>query len=124
MKRRIIAAALGATALVTGPALAEYPERTIQMVIPYGTGGATDLSARALSKPLGEIVPESIVLSNRTGAGGATGSVSVRDADGDGYTMLFARVGSHSVNPAMKATLPYTIDEFRFVGVYEINPVV
>lgn len=124
MKRKIIAAALGATALVAGPALAEYPERPIQMVIPYGTGGATDLSARALSNPLGEIVPEPIVLSNRTGAGGATGSVSVRDADGDGYTLLFARVGSHSVNPAMKATLPYTIDEFRFVGVYEINPVV
>ena len=38
--------------------------------------------------------------------------------------MLAARVGSHTVNPAMKATLPYTLDDFRFVGVYEINPVV
>jgi len=37
--------------------------------------------------------------------------------------MLFARVGSHSVNPAMKETLPYTLEDFRFVGVYEINPV-
>ncbi len=44
-------------------------------------------------------------------------------AKADGYTMLFARVGSHSVNPAMKATLPYTLDDFRFVTVYEINPV-
>jgi tripartite-type tricarboxylate transporter receptor subunit TctC len=60
---------------------------------------------------------------NRTGAGGATGSVAVANAEPDGYTMLFARVGSHTVNPAMKATLPYTLDDFRFVGVYEINPV-
>ena len=37
--------------------------------------------------------------------------------------MLFARVGSHSVSPAMKSTLPYSLDDFRFLGVYEINPV-
>ena len=62
-------------------------------------------------------------MSNITGAGGATGSVAVQNAKADGYTMLFARVGSHSVNPAMKATLPYTLDDYRFVTVYEINPV-
>ena len=49
--------------------------------------------------------------------------MAVQNAAPDGYTMLFARVGSHSVNPAMKATLPYTLDDFRFVTVYEINPV-
>ena len=62
-------------------------------------------------------------MANVTGAGGATGSVAVQNAKSDGYTMLFARVGSHSVSPAMKATLPYTLDDFRFVTVYEINPV-
>ena len=124
MKQTLIALALGgaATALAT-PVVAEYPTRTIQMVIPYGPGGATDLSARALSTALAPIVPQSVVVSNRTGAGGAIGSVAVRDADGDGYTLLFARVGSHTVNPAMNPNLPYTIDEFRFVGIYEINPV-
>jgi tripartite-type tricarboxylate transporter receptor subunit TctC len=60
---------------------------------------------------------------NKAGAGGAIGSVEVQNAKPDGYTLLFARVGSHTVNPAMKATLPYTLDDFRFVGVYEINPV-
>jgi tripartite-type tricarboxylate transporter receptor subunit TctC len=62
-------------------------------------------------------------MTNVTGAGGATGSVVVQNAEADGYSMLFARVGSHSVSPAMKATLPYTLDDFRFVAVYEINPV-
>lgn len=110
--------------LFAGAAMAEYPERPINMIIPYGAGGATDISARTIAKPLGEAVGQALVMANVTGAGGATGSVAVQNAKPDGYTMLFARVGSHSVNPAMKATLPYTLDDFRFVTVYEINPVV
>lgn len=116
-------AALGVAAGFGTAAQAEYPERPVTMVIPYGPGGATDISGRTIAAPLGDAVPKPILMVNRTGAGGATGSVSVKNAKADGYTMLFARVGSHSVNPAMKATLPYTLDDFRFVGVYEINPV-
>ncbi|GFE50056.1 hypothetical protein So717_18090 [Roseobacter cerasinus] len=108
---------------LAGLALAEYPERPINMVIPYGAGGATDISARTIAEPLGAAVGKPLVMANVTGAGGATGSVAVQNAKEDGYTMLFARVGSHSVNPAMKATLPYTLEDFRFVTVYEINPV-
>ncbi|MBU2533190.1 MAG: tripartite tricarboxylate transporter substrate binding protein [Alphaproteobacteria bacterium] len=116
-------AALGFAGFAATAAQAEYPERPVTMVIPYGPGGATDISARTIAAPLGKAVPQPILMVNRGGAGGATGSVSVKNADADGYTMLFARVGSHTVNPAMKATLPYTLDDFRFVGVYEINPV-
>lgn len=116
----ILAAVTGLSATA---AYAEYPERPINMVIPYGAGGATDISARTIAEPLGSAVGKPLVMANVTGAGGATGSVAVQNAKADGYTMLFARVGSHSVNPAMKATLPYTLDDFRFVTVYEINPV-
>jgi len=126
MKLKSLAMALGlaATALSAAPALAEYPERPVQIVIPYGPGGATDLSARALATALGSYSEQPFVLVNRTGAGGATGSAAVANAEGDGYTVLAARVGSHTVNPAMKANLPYKLEDFRFVGVYEINPVV
>jgi tripartite-type tricarboxylate transporter receptor subunit TctC len=103
--------------------MAEYPERPINMIIPYGAGGATDISARTIAEALGTAAGKPLIMANVTGAGGATGSVAVQNAKPDGYTMLFARVGSHSVNPAMKATLPYTLDDFRFVTVYEINPV-
>ncbi|MFN7002369.1 MAG: tripartite tricarboxylate transporter substrate binding protein [Roseinatronobacter sp.] len=124
MKKTLTALMLGAaTVALAAPALAEYPTRPIQMVIPFGPGGATDLSARALVTALTPHSPQPIVVSNRTGAGGATGSVAVRDADPDGYTLLFPRVGSHTVNPAMNPNLPYTLDEFRYLGIYEINPV-
>ncbi|SDE07562.1 Bug family tripartite tricarboxylate transporter substrate binding protein [Limimaricola pyoseonensis] len=117
--------ALGALSMIAfaNVAQAEYPERPVNMVIPYGAGGATDISARLIAEPLGTAVGKPLVMANITGAGGATGSVSVQNASPDGYTMLFARVGSHTVSPAMKATLPYTLDDFRFVTVYEINPV-
>lgn len=120
-----IKAVLGGLALIslTGASYAEYPTKPINMVIPYGPGGATDISARTISKPLTEIVGKPLVMMNVTGAGGAIGSVKVKNAPPDGYTMLFTRVGSHSVNPAMKATLPYKLSDFRFITVYEINPV-
>lgn len=124
MKKTLIALTLGsAAAALAAPVAAEYPTRAIQMIIPFGPGGATDLSARALATALTPIVPQPVVVTNRAGAGGTTGSVAVRDAEGDGYTLLFPRVGSHTVNPAMNPNLPFAIDEFRFVGVYEINPV-
>lgn len=124
MKRTTLTGALafGATLAATA-VIAEYPERAVNMVIPYGAGGATDISARTIAEPLGNAVGKPLIMANITGAGGATGSVAVQNAKADGYTMLFARVGSHSVNPAMKATLPYTLEDFRFVTVYEINPV-
>ncbi|WP_300035127.1 tripartite tricarboxylate transporter substrate binding protein [uncultured Roseobacter sp.] len=123
MKFRTIGAVCALGLGLATAAVAEYPERPINMVIPYGAGGATDISARTIAEPLGNAVGSPLVMANVTGAGGATGSVAVQNARADGYTMLFARVGSHSVNPAMKATLPYTLDDFRFVTVYEINPV-
>ncbi|TYB89054.1 tripartite tricarboxylate transporter substrate binding protein [Oceaniovalibus sp. ACAM 378] len=121
--RKIAAVSAVALGLSATMALAEYPERAINMIIPFSAGGATDISARAISGSLGEAVGKPLVMTNVAGAGGATGSVAVMNAKPDGYTMLFARVGSHTVSPAMKATLPYTLDDFRFVTVYEINPV-
>ncbi|WP_187428892.1 hypothetical protein ROLI_016520 [Roseobacter fucihabitans] len=122
MSFKTLGAVCALSIATVGAAWAEYPERAINMVIPYGAGGATDISARTIAEPLGAAVGKPLVMANVTGAGGATGSVAVQNAKPDGYTMLFARVGSHSVNPAMKATLPYTLDDFRFVTVYEINP--
>ncbi len=121
-------ASLLATALVVAfsavAAHAQYPERPMTLVIPYGAGGATDIAGRNLASVTPKYVPETVLPVNRTGAGGVTGTASVANAEPDGYTMMVARVGSHTVNPAMKATLPYDIDDFDYIGVFEINPVV
>jgi len=124
---KILAKFLAAAMVLAGSAVAahaQYPERPITLVIPYGAGGATDIAGRNLTSVTPKYVPEPVLPVNRTGAGGATGSASVANADPDGYTMIVARVGSHTVNPAMKANLPYEIDDFDYIGVFEINPVV
>lgn len=115
--------AIGAAGLMSTAAHAEYPDRPITVVIAYGPGGATDIAGRTLTASLGKMISQPLLAVNRAGAGGATGTVSVRDADPDGYTVMISRVGSHTVNPAMKATLPYKLDEFDYYGVFEINPV-
>jgi tripartite-type tricarboxylate transporter receptor subunit TctC len=63
------------------------------MVIPFGAGGATDISARTIAEPLGNAVGKPLVMANVTGAGGATGSVTVQNATPDGYAMLFCAFG-------------------------------
>ncbi len=119
-----VLAAAAALAFSAAAAHAQYPERPITLVIPYGAGGATDIAGRNLASVTPNYVPQPVLPVNRTGAGGVTGTASVANADADGYTMMVARVGSHTVNPAMKATLPYAIDDFDYIGVFEINPVV
>lgn len=120
-KSLIAAFALACSAVA---AHAQYPERPITLVIPYGAGGATDIAGRNLASVAPNYVPKPVLPVNRTGAGGVTGTASVKNATPDGYTMMVARVGSHTVNPAMKAALPYSIDDFDYIGVFEINPVV
>lgn len=68
LHKRLAGAALAM--LTATAAIADYPERPIKMVIPYGAGGATDISARSIAGPLGDAVGKPIVMANVTGAGG------------------------------------------------------
>lgn len=69
-------------------ALADYPERPINMIIPYGAGGTTDIYARKLAALLEEELGQSITPTNQSGASGSIGSQFVRDSESDGYTLL------------------------------------
>ncbi|MDO6564374.1 tripartite tricarboxylate transporter substrate binding protein [Amphritea sp. 1_MG-2023] len=112
------------SALLAGPVFADYPQRPISLIIPFGTGGPTDISARALARSLTDEVAKPIVIVNQTGGGGAVGSATVANTRGDGYKMLAARTGSQSVSLAMKSNMPYSLADFKFVGIYELNPIV
>ena len=107
---------------ISGAALAEYPKRTVSFVTPFGSGGATDIAARTLIHTLSDYSKKPIIVVNRDGAGGAVGSTYVAKEKPDGYTMLATRVGSHSVAPAMKKRIPYALDDFTYVGVFELTP--
>lgn len=101
-----------------------YPSKPITIVVPFVAGGDADQSARNLATVAQNVLKQSIVIVNKAGASGAIGSQFVKDAAPDGYTLLMARVGSQAVLPAMKSDLNYKWNDFTFIGLLELNPVV
>ena len=98
-------AIMGAVSLTSATA-AEYPSKPIILVAPYGAGGASDMASRTMAAVLPKYLDQPVMVVNRTGAGGVTGSTFVNKSKPDGYTLLLARIGSQSMSPAMKANIP------------------
>ncbi len=115
---------IGLALALAVPAQAEYPTRPVTLVSPYGPGGAADLAARTLSATAPGYLGNGILVVNRTGAAGVTGSTTVVKGRKDGYTLLLARVGSQAAVPAINRKIPYTWDEYTFLGLLELNPFV
>lgn len=111
---------MGGTSLAT----AKYPDKPITLVAPYGPGGASDLASRTLASVIPQYLGQPVLVVNRSGAGGVTGSAFVYNSKPDGYTVMLARIGSHTVSPAMKSNIPYQYDKFTYMGLLEINPVI
>ena len=88
-------------------AQADYPQRTVHLIVPFPAGGATDVMARLLAQKLTAAWGQAVVLENKAGATGAIGSVFVAKAVPDGYTILMGTASTHSVSPAVNPNLPY-----------------
>ena len=107
-------AALTALALATGVALlpkahaqAAWPNKPVRIVVPFAPGGTTDILARALVPDLSAAFGQQFVVDNRAGAGGNVGADIVAKAPADGYTLLMGTVGTHGINRALYARLPF-----------------
>ena len=120
----VTAVIFGVLLMIPGLGLAKYPTKPITLVAPYGPGGASDLASRTLAAVAPKYIGEPVVVVNRTGAGGVTGSTYVNKSKPDGYTLLLARIGCQAVAPALNATIPYKWDQFTFLGLLELNPFV
>jgi len=79
----------------------DYPTRPVKLVVPFGPGGPTDVAARLVSQIAQSELGATIVVENRPGAGGATGSKSVANAEPDGYTLLVGTSATLAVVPAL-----------------------
>lgn len=119
---------IGATAAAlltwTTAFAANYPTKPIELVAPYGPGGASDLAARTLASVAPKYIGQPVLVINKTGGGGVVGSAFVHNARPDGYTLLLARVGSQAVAPALNASIPYKWNGFTMLGLLELNPYV
>ena len=92
-----------------------YPSRPVTFIVPFAPGGGTDITARTIAARLTQSWAKSpgaptVVVDNRSGAGGVLGADAVARAKPDGYTLLIANVGTQSINPSLYPKLPYNPD--------------
>ncbi|KRD47808.1 MFS transporter [Acidovorax sp. Root275] len=93
---------------VAQTAPAAFPTKTIRFVVPYPPGGPTDLMARMLQPELQSRLGVTVVVDNKGGAGGNSGSAEVaKQAPADGHTLLLAASGPMAVNPSLYASMPF-----------------
>ena len=102
---------LTALAAMATPALAEYPERAIELTIPAGAGGGTDTSARKLAILLEEALGTSIAVLNVGGGGGSVGASQFMQAKADGYS-LFATWNSPLTTVPQVQNVAYSLESF------------
>jgi tripartite-type tricarboxylate transporter receptor subunit TctC len=94
--------------LLVSPALAQgYPERNIQMIVPYPAGGSTDILARTILQPLSEALGKPVIIDNKSGAGGILGTTEAARATPDGYTIVFGNLGPNALNASLYKKLAY-----------------
>src|SRR5438270_1051358 len=106
---RPLLAVLAALVVTAGHASAdEFPSRTVRVLVPYAAGGPSDTGTRLLSMPFGKALGTSVIVENRGGAGGLTGTEQALQAEPDGYTVLLGAVGPLVYIPASR-TVQYNV---------------
>jgi tripartite-type tricarboxylate transporter receptor subunit TctC len=107
-RRLLLAAAAGPVALHTPNAMAEaWPTKPVRIVVPFATGGTTDVLARVLAPHLERTFEQPFTVDNKAGSGGNLGAAEVAKSPPDGYTLLMGTVGTQAINGALYASLPF-----------------
>ena len=121
---RLIAPIIGLTAWLAPAAAQDYPNRPIRMVVAFAPGGATDFMARLIADKAKGPLGQNIVVENKPGANGAIGADYVSKSEPDGYTLFFSTAGAITINPSMRADLPYDpVKDFAAVAPIARNTV-
>lgn len=99
-----------------------YPTKPIRMIVPFAPGGGTDHLARMLSKKMSETFEQSVVVDNRSGAGGIIGTELAAKAAADGHTVLMTS-SAHTIVPATYGKLPYEpLKDFAPISLLTAQP--
>jgi tripartite-type tricarboxylate transporter receptor subunit TctC len=102
-RRHLLALALLAAPLAAGAQTA-WPSKAVRIIVPFAAGGTTDILARALAPELQRAFGQPVIVENKPGA---VVAADVAKAAPDGHTLLMGTVGTHAINPALYAKMPY-----------------
>jgi tripartite-type tricarboxylate transporter receptor subunit TctC len=125
MRKSLLAAALGAMlpVVITGAAAQSYPDKPINVIVPFAAGGPTDVVARILGEHMSRTLGQQLVVENVGGAGGTTGMTRVATAAADGYTIGVGNMGTQSAAPALYPNLKYNpATSFEQIGIANYTP--
>ncbi|MDP2416874.1 MAG: tripartite tricarboxylate transporter substrate binding protein [Hydrogenophaga sp.] len=117
-RRTLLGSAIAAAALgLGGPAAAQgFPNKNIRIVVPFGAGGAGDLTARTVAAEMSKSLGRPVMIENRPGAGGVVAAESVARAEPDGHTLFLMSNGT-AVTAGLFKSLPYdTLKDFAPVS--------
>lgn len=108
VNRRQFVIGAGASLAASGAsAQSVWPNKPITLIVPFTPGGSTDILARVIAQKFQEAWGQSVVIENRPGAGGSTGTTQIARAAPDGYTIGMGHIGTLSVNPSLYPNLQY-----------------
>jgi tripartite-type tricarboxylate transporter receptor subunit TctC len=102
-------------------AQANYPNKTVKMIVPLTPGSGADIAGRIVAKNLSESWKQPVIIENRPGAGGLVGTGVVVNSDPDGYTLL-VQSASYAANPAIYKKLPYDLKSLKDVNILGTSP--
>ncbi len=123
----IAATALCLTAAGAAWAQSDWPSKPITLIVPFPPGGVADTVGRPVAEALGRALKQTVVVENKSGAGGALGIGTAARAAADGYTVLLS-LSSISILPQADAILnrkpQFTIDQFTPIARFTADPTV
>ena len=126
MKRMIRSTAALVLALgVTSAVAQNYPSKPVKVIVPFGTGSASDVIGRTIADRLTVALGQPFIVENRPGAGGTIGSDIVAKSAPDGYTLLLVSTTTHAVAPALYRKMPYDpLKDFEHVTQITLAPTI
>ncbi|UJW80069.1 4-oxalomesaconate tautomerase [Hydrogenophaga sp. SL48] len=116
------ASAEASTTTQQTPAVRSFPQRELHVIVPTSAGGGNDTMARTLTRKLGPLLGQPLVVDNRAGANGSIASEYVAAADADGHTLLFGYIATHGINPALQKLRYDPVTDFSPIGLIGYSP--
>jgi tripartite-type tricarboxylate transporter receptor subunit TctC len=123
MNRLMMAAALALLCAAERASAETYPARSIQVIVPFAGGSASDVIMRVLLERMGASMGRRFIVENRPGAGGNTGTAAAAKADPDGYTLVMSTLGPLAANKTLFRDLGYDPEkDFEPISLFAIVP--
>lgn len=119
LKQAIVAMLTAFSMLATAQ---DYPTKPVRLIVPFAPGGPNDVLGRIVAQKLSEQIGQQVVVDNRSGGGGSTGTVMVANSAPDGYTLLFSGTSSLVINPNLYKVTYDPIKDFSPVSLVGTAP--